>query len=198
MAENKKSFIAYVDWINTFEELEDEEAGKLVKHLFRYVNDLNPTTEDKLTKMCFIPIKMALKRDLVKYNNYIEKQSVNGAKGGRPKNPKNPTLSKETQTNPTKPKKADSVSVSDSVNDREEKKEVKIKYAEFVLLTETEYNKLLEEHKIDNLKLFIKILDNYKGANGKQYKSDYRAILNWVIDKTKKENTYKCKTPLSI
>jgi hypothetical protein len=31
----------------------------------------------------------------------------------------------------------------------------------------------------------IKVLDNYKGASGKTYESDYRAILNWVIDRVK-------------
>ena len=112
MAENKKSFVAYCDWQETFEELSDEEAGKLVKHLFNYVNDKNPETSDKLTKMCFIPIKQSLKRDLKKYEKYVEKQSVNGKKGGRPKNP---TLSQITQPFIEKPKKADSVSVS--VND---------------------------------------------------------------------------------
>mgnify|MGYP003647417796 FL=1 len=114
MAENKKSFVAYCDWQETFEELSDEEAGKLVKHLFNYVNDKNPETSDKLTKMCFIPIKQSLKRDLKKYEKYVEKQSVNGKKGGRPKNP---TLSEITQPFIEKPKKADSVSVSVSVND---------------------------------------------------------------------------------
>jgi hypothetical protein len=114
MAENKKSFVAYCDWQETFEELSDEEAGKLVKHLFNYVNDKNPETSDKLTKMCFIPIKQSLKRDLKKYEKYVEKQSVNGKKGGRPKNP---TLSQITQPFIEKPKKADSVSVSVSVND---------------------------------------------------------------------------------
>jgi hypothetical protein len=110
MAENKKSFVAYCDWQETFEELSDEEAGKLVKHLFNYVNDKNPETSDKLTKMCFIPIKQSLKRDLKKYEGYIEKQSINGKKGGRPKNP---TLLEITQPFLEKPKKADSVSVND-------------------------------------------------------------------------------------
>ena len=114
MAENKKSFVAYCDWQETFEELSNEEAGKLVKHLFNYVNDKNPETSDKLTKMCFIPIKQSLKRDLKKYEKYVEKQSVNGKKGGRPKNP---TLPQITQPFIEKPKKADSVSVSVSVND---------------------------------------------------------------------------------
>ena len=111
MAENKKSFIAYCDWQETFEELSDEEAGKLVKHLFNYVNDKNPEASDKLTKMCFIPIKQSLKRDLKKYENYIEKQKINGSKGGRPKKAKE---TEKTQAFLEKPKKADSVNVSDN------------------------------------------------------------------------------------
>ena len=114
MAENKKSFVAYCDWQETFEELSNEEAGKLVKHLFNYVNDKDPDASDKLTKMCFIPIKQSLKRDLKKYEGYIKKQSDNGKKGGRPKNP---TLSEKTQPFIEKAKKADSVSVSVSVSD---------------------------------------------------------------------------------
>jgi len=116
MAENKTSFVSYCDWLETFEELTDEEAGKLVKHLFRYVNDLNPDS-DKLTKLLFIPIQQSLKRDLKKYEQYIDKQRVNGQKGGRPKKPKKPKQPNPLFENPTEPKKADSVSVSVSVND---------------------------------------------------------------------------------
>ena len=36
----------------------------------------------------------------------------------------------------------------------------------------------------------IEILDNYKGQNGKKYKSDYRAILNWVVKRYEEENTH--------
>lgn len=56
----------------------------------------------------------------------------------------------------------------------------KIKYAEFVLLKEEEYQKLVEKHDDLAVKRMIEILDNYKGSKGKTYKSDYRAILNWV------------------
>ena len=52
---------AFAFAVSETEELSDEEAGKLVKHLFNYVNDKNPQTSDKLTKMCFIPIKQSLK-----------------------------------------------------------------------------------------------------------------------------------------
>jgi hypothetical protein len=104
MAENKKSFIAYAD----------AEAGKLAKHLFRYVNDLNPEAPDKLTKMCFIPIKQALKRDLNRYESIIERNKINGSKGGRPKNPKEPKKPSGLFRNPKKPKKADNDNDNDN------------------------------------------------------------------------------------
>jgi len=109
MAKDKKSFVAYCDWLESFEELTDEEAGRLAKHLFRYVNDLNPEAPDKITKMCFIPIKQSLKRDLVKYEERADRARENGAKGGRPKTQK-------TQSVISEPKKPDSVNVNDNVN----------------------------------------------------------------------------------
>ena len=110
MAKDKKSFVAYCDWLESFEELTDEEAGRLAKHLFRYVNDLNPEAPDKITKMCFIPIKQSLKRDLVKYEERAERARENGAKGGRPKTQK-------TQSVISEPKKADRDTVT--VTDRD-------------------------------------------------------------------------------
>lgn len=63
----------------------------------------------------------------------------------------------------------------------------KYKYAEFVTLTRDEYAKLCAEYSEDGAKRLIEILDNYKGAKGKRYKSDYRAILNWVVDRYNEE-----------
>lgn len=115
MANGKKSFISYCDWGEVFDSLTDSEAGKLVKHLYGYVRDQDPKS-DKLTEALFIQMKQTLKRDLRKYEAYVEKQAINGAKGGRPKKAKEP---KPLLDNPTKAKKADSVNaiVSDSVND---------------------------------------------------------------------------------
>lgn len=53
MAENKKTIVVYADWIEQFESLSNEEAGKLIKHFFRYVNDLNPVPEDRITEISF-------------------------------------------------------------------------------------------------------------------------------------------------
>ena len=61
--------------------------------------------------------------------------------------------------------------------------EVKVNFAEFVNMTQIEFNKLLETYGTDKVKAMITTLDNYKGSNNKKYVSDYRAILSWVADK---------------
>ncbi len=73
----------------------------------------------------------------------------------------------------------------------------KVKYSEYVHLFESEYNKLIEIHGKDSTQKMIEILDNYKGAHGKKYASDYRAILNWVVKRVQEEKvlTKLEKTP---
>ena len=63
----------------------------------------------------------------------------------------------------------------------------KYNYADCVTLTRDEYAKLCESFGEDPTKRMIEILDNYKGAKGKRYKSDYRAILTWVVDRYNEE-----------
>ena len=148
MAENKTSFILYEDSIDVWEELTDEDAGQLIKHLFRYVNDQNPETVNPMVKLAFIPMKQHLKRDLKKYSKKADERSVSGVVGNLKRwhpdiykrilskeisieegqdiaNDRKPSLS----DNSDKEKSlsdvpiADSVSVNDSVNDSVIKKE---------------------------------------------------------------------------
>lgn len=81
MADGKNSVIVYTDWINKFEALEDDEAGRLIKHFFRYINDLNPTPPDRITQLSFIDIEQSLKRDLKKWEKEKDGRSENGALG---------------------------------------------------------------------------------------------------------------------
>lgn len=120
MAENKKTVVTYADWINTFDKLSDAEAGRLIKHFFRYINDLNPEAPDRLTELLFEPIKSTLKRDLLKYEEIRQKRADAGKSGGRPTNEEKQTKAKKANAffvKQTKAKKADSV--SDSVNDND-------------------------------------------------------------------------------
>jgi len=123
MAKDKTSFLLYCDQQGVFNKLPDQIAGKLIKHIFAYVNDENPPCDDLLLTIAFEPIKTQLKRDLRKYDDYIDKQKFNGAKGGRPKK-------EETQiTQPffQEPKKADNVNDNDNVKDIKVKRDVFIK-----------------------------------------------------------------------
>ena len=106
MAKDKNGFVLYKDIIHTAEKLTDEQAGILFKHILRYVNDQNPDC-DYFTEVVFEPIKQALKRDLIKYEQTCLKRSENGKKGGRPKNQKEANKANAFLVKQTKAKKAD-------------------------------------------------------------------------------------------
>lgn len=78
MAENKKSFVLYADYTELFNELSDAEAGQLIKHIFAYINDKNPVCDNKIINASFIPIKLQLKRDLIKWQETRGKRSEAG------------------------------------------------------------------------------------------------------------------------
>ena len=135
MAEGKNTVVVYRDWIDKFEELEDDEAGRLIKHFFRYINDLNPEAPDRITKLSFIDIEKSLKRDLIKWDKKVEGRSIAGkASADKRKkekeaqqnstNPTNVDFVEKNSTNPTDSDN-DNVTVNDSVNDILLKKETK-------------------------------------------------------------------------
>ena len=105
MAKDKNSFLLYCDIIHTVEKLNDAQAGKLFKHLLKYVNDQNPIPEDIVTEIAFEPIRQSLKRDLLKYEGIRERNRENANKRW------NPTASDRI---PKDAKNADSDSVSDN------------------------------------------------------------------------------------
>ena len=108
MAKDKNKVVFYTDWGKTFEYLSNEEAGQLIKHFSAYINDKNPKEPTGIVGLAWLPIKAQLKRDLKKWENICERNSINGAKGGRPK------VHKTSEKNPLgylgksgNPKKAD-------------------------------------------------------------------------------------------
>lgn len=116
MAKDKKSVLLYCDLIHTVEKMDNETAGLFFKHYLRYVNDLNPQTDNLIVDLTFESVKQNLKRDLKKWEERAEKSRVNGSLGGRPKKePKKPTGLLENQTGLKKPVK-DTVTVNDTVN----------------------------------------------------------------------------------
>jgi len=62
-------------------------------------------------------------------------------------------------------------------------------YLEFVKLSDDEYGKLNSKYDKSDIDSYIETLNNYMGSKGKQYKSHYYTILNWM----RKENIPKLK-----
>lgn len=124
----RKSFILHNDSLNVLDILTDEQAGKLFKAIKNYQNGV-PQELDFGINIAFVQFENQFKRDDEKYESVIERNKINGSKGGRPKNPtepketqNNPVGFLETQNNPTEPKKPD----SDSKSDSDSKKEIDI------------------------------------------------------------------------
>lgn len=126
---DQKSFILYHDMWEQLSELTDEEIGKITRATFIYHSTGEIIDIGRLCNIIFKNIKTMLDRDRQKYDEYIEKQSDNGKKWGRPKksdwNPNKPKKPTAFSENPNKPKKADSdsdslsLSLSDSISPSE-------------------------------------------------------------------------------
>lgn len=119
MAAGKNAVIVYKDWISTFDKMSDEEAGRLIKHFFKYINDMSPQAPDRVTELLFEPIKQTLKRDLVAWEEKKGNRANAGRLGGLAK-ARNAIAKPSNATNIVANLP---VSVSVSVSDKEEEKE---------------------------------------------------------------------------
>ena len=193
MAEEKKSFILYGDILNTVSKLPDEVAGKLFKIILEYVNDMNPVIEDLLLQIAFEPIKLQLKRDLIKWEEFRKRQSENGKKGGRPvipANPKNPSLFSETQ-------KSLNVNVNDNDNVNVIKKEAP-KLEEFNDYVKKNYQGLFSEIEESVILKYKSWSENsWVDGNGKKIKNWKSTILNTIPYLKKQTNATGKKTTVS-
>lgn len=163
MAEGKKTFIFYSDWINMVREMPNEDAGELIKHILSYVNDENPETKNILVKMAFGHMKPMIKSDLVKWDIQLKKYSEMGKASAAKRN--NPTKS-NTGSTQVKPTSTVNVNVNENVTVNDNKKEKERAFDIFWTI----YDKKLNRKKC--LKKFLS-LDRAEisriGATIKQY-----------------------------
>ncbi len=113
----QKSFILHSDQIEIFENLSDEDAGKVIKEIYRYANYNKPTTLTGLLKTVFIPFKTALDRNGEKYERVCERNRKNIEKRWGAKN----TTGKSGIPFDTRNTDSDSKSDTDSDSDTDTK-----------------------------------------------------------------------------
>lgn len=193
MAKNKKSFVMYTDWKETFNALSNEKAGELIKHIFSYVSDENPISKDMIINAVFPNIKNALKRDLEKWERQ-QIQRVEAGKRSAELRKQNATKANERST------KSNERSISSTVNGNVNVNDNVIN------------NKLLSEIKISDLdpslqeyaqiakafqELFIKNIKRTKGNTHHQDKAKFKSYVE-PVRKLIEIDKYTVKQLLSI
>jgi hypothetical protein len=78
----QKSFILYNDMIDSVDELTDEEAGRLLKAILYFQNDLDCSWFDRVTLLLLKPLETQFKRDAAKWEDKKSKRVEAGRKGG--------------------------------------------------------------------------------------------------------------------
>ena len=78
----KISFILYSDYKKHFAKLSDEEAGRLIKAVFQYVEDRSVPELSPCADILFSFISEQLDRDLAKWEKIRKKRAEAGRKGG--------------------------------------------------------------------------------------------------------------------
>ena len=101
----KKSFILHLDSLDVFDDLNNQEAGELIKTIIKYQRlkhdgmsfDLSEI-DNTLIRVAFKPFKAQFDRDYEKYLSIVERNKLNGKNGGRPQKTEETNAFSEKQT----------------------------------------------------------------------------------------------------
>lgn len=196
MAENKKGFVLYADQKIIFEELTDEEAGILIKHVYKYVNDENPILENRIITMAFNPIKLQLKRDLKRWESIRLKRSEAGKKSAESRQQNQQVLTSVESVEQVLTKSTvivnDNVNVNVNVNDNVNVNVINIINNWFYDFENG--NEILEIARRNNLTIeFIKEkLHEFKKYAELEYPNYGKFVShfkNWIVKNNPKDNS---------
>jgi len=189
----KESFIIYKSFYPAIEDLSDEDLGALFRSLFEY-QITGKECENKTISMAFKFFKNQFRLDNEKYLNVVERNKINGNKGGRKPKPKLTELNPKNPMGYLEPKQADNDNDNDNETDNvNELKPINIEYAKFIdwirenapnvqtlkePITEDQYQKL-KQYDRTLLKDTLIAMHNFKDLK-KKYVSAYLTLTNWI------------------
>ena len=204
MAEGKKGFIMYADQKEIFEQLSDVKAGKLIKHIFKYVNDENPKSNDPFLNLAFTPIKTQLKRDLKHWETVRRVRSDAGKASAEARKKKKQKLTKSTNVKYVQQKSTnstvivkDKVKVIDIVNVIKNygvgfEKEL----IDWVIMLQENHNRDVGQMQLES---YLKLLDSWYISDQQrkdcliQHVANNWKTLNYIDFKKDKEISYDIK-----
>jgi len=209
----KKSFILHLDSLDVFDDLNNQEAGEMIKTIIKYQRlkhdgmsfDLSEI-DNTLIRVAFKPFKAQFDRDYEKYLSIVERNKLNGKSGGRPKktetqnNPvgfsetqNNPVGFSETQNNPNgffkNPKKPDND--NDNIKDNDNKKENNIILTDNS--TDNKQNNIIEKKEIKNISKYnstsnndIFLISKKEEEKEKDWRKDFNVYLSELHEEVDK------------
>jgi hypothetical protein len=191
----KKSFLIHTDSLAVLEALTNEQAGELFKAIKAYQDGNEDIKLNGILQVAFIPFQKQFERDKEKYNTTIERNKINGNKGGRPKKTQKTqsVISKPTQTQKTQVvlKKTDNDNAG-----QEEKTHSLQKYIAAELknvsklknqLTYSECETLTSKYPKKLIHAKLQAMEN-KVDLTKKYASVYLTLNNWCKEEHKEES----------
>lgn len=182
----KNNFLLSDDWKEMFCSLPDDKAGQLIKAAFNYHAGEEYEIADPVLEAVFVMIKTKMDENDAKYQKTCEARKDAVAKRWKEKDTKEPS-SIQSDTKVYKCIQTDTDNDSDNDKEKDVPKgtsKKKHKHGEYkhVLLTDDEYEKLVNENGQATADEVIKFLDEYIEDKGYKSKSHYMAIKRWVLD----------------
>ena len=194
----------YKDWEELFEALDStEEIGELIMALFAYAKRGEEPTLRGGAKIAFLSMRSAIERDGKSWEETVEKNVVNGRKGGRPrknqvdKTPEVDTSIADTKTEgfsdkPTESyietdKETETNIEKDTVIDKDKKTDKRTTYRNYgvhdnVTLTSAQYDDIVSLSKSVGLSAekYINKLSNWQYTEHKICAEPFETISKWI------------------
>ena len=195
----KKSFILYADYIKHIRRLSDEDAGRLFKAIFDYVNEGKLPDLDGMAAMAFSFIANQLDTDLQKYEEICRKRAENIKKRWDKVNSDKKTSERLCNTSNTNEYNCIFCNTNDTDNDIDSDIDIendididsdsgsvlhnmRPRGAHHTIhLTEQDYKNLCEKYGKAIIDQYIERIDQYLSTNNKKpYPNHYQTILKWL------------------
>lgn len=182
---DKKSFLMYTSYLDNVVLLSDEEAGKLLKAIYAYVNGNEVPELDRILQLTFNPIKSHLERDMKKYNDICRKRSENVQKRwSKTKNTNEYNCIQNDTTYTDNENKNEKENVNENINANANANAYENKYepqcGNKPALTQTEYAELCEQYGKADTDRYVALIDRYIEYAPDKYSDPYKILKTWM------------------
>lgn len=192
---NPKSFILFQEYKQNISLLSQSQKGDLLDAIFAY-NEGEKITLEPVVEMAFSFIKSDLDRNREKYQNIVERNKINGLRGGRPKTQENPVGYLGTQRNPKNLDNGNDNKDDNGNKDVNKKESKKKSFTKPTLQDVQDYCKE-RNNNVDAKKFFdYYSAGDWKDAKGNQVKNWKQKLLTWE-SKSQNQGTSQNDSPFA-